>query len=158
MTAGATNTAFNGPTSSTGVAIGPQTYLGPADNIAGMGDLLEAFDNDRLTGKAPLLAAPTIDPLVVKTLPHTNVAVSSSTFYGCQNLNITPTDYPNGYATGAESFPPPLDFNPRPTVSNGSPYYNTSSNTTVCSSASTAAQLAVCAQGATTVAAPVWPN
>jgi len=33
--------------------------------------------------------------------------------------------------------PPPADFNPRPTVSNGSPYYNTSSNTTAGSTTGT---------------------
>jgi hypothetical protein len=40
---GATNAAFNGPN-------GRQTDLGPGDALATMGDLLESFDMDRLTG------------------------------------------------------------------------------------------------------------
>jgi phospholipase C len=108
----------------------PQSALGPADVAAGMGDLTEAFDNDRLLGNIPTLPSgyATIPASVVHTLPHYSATAA------CQNpaLAITPTDYPNGYAAGAESDPPPLDFNPRPTVSLGSPYYNTSGNTTSC--------------------------
>ena len=48
---------------------------------------------------------------------------------GCSTLKITPTDYPSGYAVGGDSDPPPLDFNPRPTQSPGSRYYNTDNNT-----------------------------
>jgi phospholipase C len=40
---GATNAAFNGPN-------GRQTDLGPGDALATMGDLLESFEIDRLTG------------------------------------------------------------------------------------------------------------
>jgi phospholipase C len=148
---------FNGGTGSTG-----QAYLGPADNNANMGDLTEAFDNDRLLGNIPPLAAPTIPQTVVTTLPHFGVTlnsistVASATAYGCQNLGITPTDYPGGaYATGTEVDPPPADYNPRPTVSTGAPYYNTGSNTATCSSSSTAAQLAICTQGNPATA---WPN
>jgi phospholipase C len=47
---------------------------------------------------------------------------------GCPALKITPTDYPNGYAVGAESDPPPADFNPRPTVSPGIPTSGTWTN------------------------------
>jgi hypothetical protein len=74
----------------------------------------------------------------VVALPHYSAAGA------CANaaLNIVPTDYINGVyssapfdPTGAQtavpvSDPPPADFNPRPTVSNGSPYYNTSGNST----------------------------
>ena len=103
-----------------------------------MGDLTEAFDNDRLLGNAPPLPASyvTIPTATVTTLPHYAAAGA------CSNpaLNIVPTDYTNGYSsaafdpTGAQTAvpvvdPPPADFNPRPTVSLGSPYYNTSSNT-----------------------------
>ncbi len=116
----------------------PQTALGPADVATGMGDLTEAFDNDRLLGNAPPLPASyvTIPTATVTTLPHYAAAGA------CSNpaLNIVPTDYTNGYSsaafdpTGAQTAvpvvdPPPADFNPRPTVSLGSPYYNTSSNT-----------------------------
>jgi phospholipase C len=94
----------------------PQTELAPNDT-ENVGNMLEAFDNDRLLGKlAPLPAsAVLISPTVVHSLPHYNGA-------GCAALNITPTDYPNGYGAGLESDPPPADFNPRPTVSPGVPY------------------------------------
>jgi phospholipase C len=123
--AGATNPAFNGPN-------GPQTNLGPADALATMGDLLEAFDNDRLSGNAPPLPASyaTIDPTTVHTLPHyVSTLPDGSPQYGCQVLGISPTDYPSGYAIGGENDPPPDDFNPRPTQSPGAPYFNINNNT-----------------------------
>jgi phospholipase C len=125
-TAGAANSAFNAPN---GAA---QTDLGPGDALTTMGDLLEAFDMDRLSGAlAPLPASYAMIPATtVHTLPHYNGA-------GCTTLGITPTDYTSGYSAGAEIDPPPLDFNPRPTVSNGSPYYNTSNNTTAGSATGT---------------------
>jgi phospholipase C len=103
-------TEFNSP------AGNPQTALGPNDG-KDVGYLFEAFDNDRLLGKvAPLPAsAVTIAPATVKALPHYAGA-------GCSTLNITPTDYPNGYGVGQESDPPPSDYNPRPTVAPGIPY------------------------------------
>jgi phospholipase C len=125
--AGAANSTFNAPNGS------PQTNLGPSDTFAGMGDLLEAFDNDRLSGAKPLLPASyaTIPTATVKSLPHyVSTAPGGAPQYGCQYLGISPTDYPGGYVLGGEIDPPPLDVNPRPTVSTGSPYYNTSGNTT----------------------------
>ena len=125
-TAGAANPAFNKPDGT------PQTNLGPADALASMGDLLEAFDNDRLMGKAaPLPAIYAIIPeIAVHTLPHyVFTAGRGKSLYGCQVLGITPTDYPNGYGIGAEIDPPPADFNPRPTQSPGNPYLNTNNNT-----------------------------
>jgi phospholipase C len=94
----------------------PQTELAPND-AKGTGDLLEAFDNNRLTGAAAPIPASAvlINPTTVHTLPHYGGA-------GCTTLNITPTDYPNGYGTGKENDPPPQDFNPRPTVAPGIPY------------------------------------
>ncbi len=53
----ATNATFCSPT---GAA---QTTLGPGDVAAGMGDLLEAFDNDRLLGNAAPLPAQLRDDL-----------------------------------------------------------------------------------------------
>jgi phospholipase C len=118
----------------------PQTALGPADVYTGMGDLTEAFDNDRLLNNVSPLPASyvTIPTATVTTLPHYNATGA------CSNsaLNIVPTDYKNGVynsaafdPTGAQTAvpvidPPPADFNPRPTVSNGSPFYNTGNNTT----------------------------
>jgi phospholipase C len=94
----------------------PQTELGPND-AKGVSDMLAAFDNDRLAGVAqPLPASAVVIPTnTVLSLPHYGGA-------GCTALNITPTDYPNGYGTGKESDPPPQDFNPRPTVAPGIPY------------------------------------
>jgi phospholipase C len=112
----ATNTTFCAPG---GAA---QTKLGPGDVAAGMGDLLEAFDNDRLLGNIAVLPASYALIASPTKLPHFGGA-------GCSTLAVTPTDYPNGYGTGAESDPPPLDFSPRPVESPGSAYYNTNNNT-----------------------------
>jgi phospholipase C len=108
--AAAANPAFNSP------AGNPQTELGPNDGAA-VTDMMEAFDNDRLLGNVPTIpASAVIIPAgTVTSLPHYGGN-------GCKTLAITPTDYPNGYAVGAESDPPPADFNPRPTVSPGIPY------------------------------------
>jgi phospholipase C len=101
---GATEQAVNSP-------FGPQTQLGPNDGDA-VGDLAEAFDDERLQGNAaPVPAqAAMIQDKVVKALPHFGGA-------GCAALHITPTDYDRGYGTGLENDPPPPDFNPRPSVS-----------------------------------------
>jgi phospholipase C len=125
IVAGAANPAFNAPS---GAA---QTNLGPADALATMGDLTEAFDNNRLTGAtAPLPASYAIIPAAqVHTLPHYVSTTASGPQYGCQYLGISPTDYPGGYVLGGEMDPPPLDFNPRPTESPGNPYLNTNNNT-----------------------------
>jgi phospholipase C len=123
--AGAANPAFNGPN-------GPQANLGPADALATMGDLLEAFDNDRLTGAVEPLKASyaMISPSAVHTLPqYVSTPAGGPPQYGCQVLGISPTDYPGGYVVGGENDPPPQDFNPRPTVSPGDPYLNTNNNT-----------------------------
>ncbi|HUN38887.1 MAG TPA: alkaline phosphatase family protein [Acetobacteraceae bacterium] len=126
--AGAANAAFNAPNGS------PQPNLGPADGLTTMGDLTEAFDNDRLLGNvAPLPASYAMIPASqVHSLPHdVGTDNNGNPTYGCQYLGIVPTDYPGGtYVPGGETDPPPADFNPRPTQSPGSPYYNTSNNTT----------------------------
>jgi phospholipase C len=133
IAAGAANPAFNGPN-------GAQANLGPADALATMGDLMEAFDNDRLTGALPPLPASyvMINPSLVHTLPHyVSTGAGGAPQYGCQYLGISPTDYPGGYVLGGATDQPPLDFNPRPTESPGSPYYNTNSNTTAGSATGT---------------------
>jgi phospholipase C len=150
-TNGAANASLNAPNGSA------QTNLGPADDPAvltnwapGMGSLLEAFDNDRLQGTKPVLPASyamitstsqgapiTLTPVsgktVIQSLPHYAGTANSggTTTYGCQWLQITPTDYPGGYVTGGETDPPPADFNPRPTQSPGSPFFNTNSGTSL---------------------------
>jgi phospholipase C len=133
ITAGASNPAFNSVN-------GPQANLGPADALASMGDLTEAFDNDRLLGNvAPLPASYAILPAAqVTSLPHyVGTDGNGNPTYGCQYLGISPTDYPGGYVQGGATDQPPPDFNPRPTQSPGSPYYNTSNNTTAGSATGT---------------------
>ncbi len=133
IAAGASNPAFNSIN-------GPQANLGPADALTTMGDLTEAFDNDRLLGNvAPLPASYAIIPTAqIKSLPHyVGVDGNGNPTYGCQFLGISPTDYPGGYVQGGAMDQPPPDFNPRPTQSPGSPYYNTSNNTTAGSATGT---------------------
>ncbi len=125
--AGATNAAFNAPD---GTA---QKNLGPGDDpanqvgTAGMGNMLEAFDDYRLLGIVPTIPASvaTVPAKYVHALPAYGRTVGGAAQYGCQFLHVTPTDYTNGYATGTEIDAPPQDFNPRPTQSPGSPYLNT---------------------------------
>jgi phospholipase C len=92
-----------------------QPDLGPADESTEaepMGDLTEAFDDDRLMGNAPPLPASyaIIPTAEVRSLPHYSGA-------GCRMLNITPTDYRGGKPVDL----PPADFNPRPTTTPGIP-------------------------------------
>ncbi|HTW26156.1 MAG TPA: alkaline phosphatase family protein [Acetobacteraceae bacterium] len=90
-----------------------QSDLGPADaRVAGMGDLLPAFDNARLSGSsAPLPAEYAIVPAKdVHSLPPYGGN-------GCYTLNIVPTDYANGKLID----PAPADFNPRPGTTPGLP-------------------------------------
>jgi len=124
VAAGKTGSGFTSPDGT------PQAKLGPNDG-PDVGDLSEAFDNDRLTGKAaPLPASAVIIPsATVLSLPH-------YAGKGCSTLGIVPTDYPNGYGAGKEIDPPPvvasLSFsgltftnvtlwNPRPTIAPGVP-------------------------------------
>jgi phospholipase C len=103
---------------------GTQRDLGPADAHVAMGDMTEAFDDDRLLGRRPPLPAAfaAIPPAAAHTLPQYGG-------HGCASLKITPTDYPRGLAPGTETDPPPADFNPRPSESPGNPFANTNSNT-----------------------------
>jgi phospholipase C len=93
---------------------GAQQDLGPADDFVEMGDLFEAFDNDRLLGRASLLPASLALVADATALPQFGG-------HGCATLKIVPTDYPNGLHPGGESDPPPADFNPRPKISPGIP-------------------------------------
>jgi len=90
-----------------------QEYMGPADaRVPGIGDMLAAFDNGRLTGEtAPLPASyAEILPGTTPTLPHYALG-------GCYTLNIVPTDYVGGKLID----PAPVDFNPRPSLTPGTP-------------------------------------
>ena len=96
-----------------GLATYGQPDLGPADDqVAGVGDLLTAFDNARLTGASPILPASfaEIPQTIVETLPHAGAQ-------GCRALQITPTDTVNGVVID----PAPADFNPRPNTNKGLP-------------------------------------
>ena len=102
-----------------------QSDLGPADDLVNpMGDLLEAFDIERLLGVAPKLppSYATIAGNTVTSLPHYGRA-------GCAALKITPTDYPNGLAN-PPSDPAPADFNPRPGTAPGIPAQGKGTSTT----------------------------
>ena len=90
-----------------------QNYVGPADDVVpGIGDMLAAFDNSRLSGTtAPLPASyAQILPGTKPTLPHYAAG-------GCYTLNIVPTDYVGDKLID----PAPADFNPRPSVTPGIP-------------------------------------
>jgi phospholipase C len=138
---------FNAPNGNAQLNLGPADgplYPNPSGVQETMGDLTEAFDNDRLLGNAPLLPASyaIIPQSAVTSLPH-YVSNPVTGPFGCQTLSIVPTDYSGTYTIGGEIDPPPPDFNPRPTASPGSPYYNTSNNTT---------------PGSTTGTGSPWPN
>ena len=85
-----------------------QDYMGPADaRIPGIGDMLAAFDNGRLTGEtAPLPAS------YAEILPSTTPSLPHYALGGCSTLNIVPTDYVGGKLID----PAPIDFNPRPSL------------------------------------------
>ena len=96
-----------------GKALTGQDYMGPADaRVPGIGAMLAAFDNARLTGQeAPLPAEyAAILPNTKPTLPHYPLG-------GCYTLNIVPTDYVGGKLLD----PAPADFNPRPSTTPGVP-------------------------------------
>ncbi|HEY2120163.1 MAG TPA: alkaline phosphatase family protein [Candidatus Acidoferrum sp.] len=94
-----------------------QKYLGPADaKTPGVGNLFSAFDNARLTGNVPPLAATyaMIPTSEVLTLPHFSI---QGVAQGCRILQIVPTDIVNGVLID----PAPADFNPRPSTNPGLP-------------------------------------
>jgi phospholipase C len=96
-----------------GKALTGQDYMGPADDkTPGIGDMLAAFDNARLTGKVPPLPASYAEilPGTAPSLPHYPLG-------GCYTLNIVPTDYQGGTLLD----PAPADFNPRPSLTPGVP-------------------------------------
>jgi phospholipase C len=106
-----------------------QPNLGPSDDPANdVGDLTEAFDYDILRGlKSPVPASrASIPPTVVGTLPHLAKAGYSPNGYtngACAAIGILPTDFPSmaSYQAGRPIDPYPVDVNPRPTQSPGTP-------------------------------------
>ncbi|MGI4943815.1 MAG: alkaline phosphatase family protein, partial [Janthinobacterium lividum] len=105
------------PDEKTGFALGQsqfgQAYVGPADDVVpNIGDMTAAFDDARLTGAvAPLPAS------YAEILPGTTPALPQYASGGCYTLNIVPTDYQNGTLVD----PAPADFNPRPSLTPGTP-------------------------------------
>ncbi len=87
-----------------------QDELTPVDADSRIGDLFEAFDNERLvTGKG----------LVEREYAEISGAHSLPQYggKGCTMLDIVPTDYQNGKVID----PAPIDFNPRPSSDPGVP-------------------------------------
>jgi phospholipase C len=112
-----------------GLATLGQKDLGPSDDPDNnVGDLTEAFDYDILRGfERPLSASlASIAAKVVQTLPHFATANYSPNGYtngACAAVGILPTDFPswNSYQAGQPIDPYPVDVNPRPTQSPGTP-------------------------------------
>ena len=89
-----------------------QKYLGPTDGATpGVGDLFSAFDNGRLTGVTPPLAAS------YAMIPQSEFSLPHFGGQGCRVLQITPTDVKAGGVVD----PAPSDFNPRPSSEPGVP-------------------------------------
>jgi len=90
-----------------------QKYLGPSDaETPGVGDLFTAFDNGRLTGQTPPLAAS------YATIPQSEFSLPHFSGQGCRALGIVPTDV----IKGGVMDPAPQDVNPRPSTNPGTPY------------------------------------
>jgi phospholipase C len=121
------------PDEERGRAIGAQTLgqanLGPSDDPNnGVGDLLEAFDDEILMGvKGPLPPSlATFTPEQISTLPHLATANYSPNGYtngACAAIGILPTDFRSleAYQQGRPIDPYPQTVNPRPTQSPGMP-------------------------------------
>ena len=112
-----------------GLATLGQPNLGPSDDPDNnVGDLTEAFDYDILRGEKPPIPAvqASIPTNVVATLPHMATANYSPNGYtngACAAIGILPTDFPSmqAYQAGQPTDPYPVDVNPRPTQSPGTP-------------------------------------
>jgi len=106
-----------------------QKDLGPSDDPDNeVGDLTEAFDYDILRGEKPPIPASraTFPANVVATLPHLatpNYSPNGYTNGACAAIGILPTDFPSlaAYQAGQPIDPYPVDVNPRPTQSPGTP-------------------------------------
>ncbi|MEX3899859.1 alkaline phosphatase family protein [Paraburkholderia sp. BR10954] len=106
-----------------------QPNLGPSDNPDNeVGDLTEAFDFAILRGeKDPIPPARATFPQnVVARLPHLATPYYSQSGYtngACEAVGILPTDFlsPAAYKAGEPIDPYPVDVNPRPTQSPGTP-------------------------------------
>ncbi len=105
-----------------------QANLGPSDDPTNnLGDLTEAFDYTRLQSGTPILpSVATFSQTQINTLPHLAVSGFSPNGYtngACQAIGVLPTDFASAaaYQAGTPIDPYPLDVNPRPTQSAGTP-------------------------------------
>ena len=105
-----------------------QANLGPSDDPNNaLGDLTEAFDYARLQANTPLAPSiATFSPAQINTLPHLAIPGFSANGYtngACQVVGVLPTDFTSAaaYKAGTPTDPYPVDVNPRPTQSPGTP-------------------------------------
>ncbi len=106
-----------------------QDNLGPSDDPDNeLGDLTEAFDSDRLTGEKPPIPASeaAFTSAQIEKLPHLATANYSKNGYtngACEAIGVLPTDFETStdYKNGKPIDPYPVDVNPRPTASPGTP-------------------------------------
>jgi phospholipase C len=106
-----------------------QSQLGPTDDPSNdVGDLTEAFDYDILRGwKRPIpVYYASIPNDQVISLPHLAISNYSKNGYtngACEQIGVLPTDFKSwsAYRAGTPSDPYPVDFNPRPSQSPGTP-------------------------------------
>lgn len=105
-----------------------QANLGPSDDPNNvLGDLTEAFDYARMQANTPI--APSVASFSssqINTLPHlaaANFSLNGYTNGACAAVGILPTDFPSNaaYQAGQPTDPYPLDVNPRPSQSPGTP-------------------------------------
>ncbi len=122
------------PDEKRGRELGKQTLgqpnLGPSDDPDNnVGDLMEAFDLEILRGnKRPVSTSQAyILPAYVNSLPHyassQQYSPNGYTNGACQKIGILPTDFKSwaDYKAGKPIDPYPVDVNPRPTQSPGTP-------------------------------------
>ena len=106
-----------------------QDNLGPSDDPDNeLGDLTEAFDAERLRGETPPIPASeaVFSATDITTLPHLatpNFSKNGYTNGACAAIDVLPTDFKSweDYTSGAPIDPYPVDVNPRPTASPGTP-------------------------------------
>ena len=105
-----------------------QANLGPSDDPTNqLGDLTEAFDYARMQSNNPISSSTAIfTPSQINTLPHLATPGFSANGYtngACSVIGVLPTDFTSfaAYQAGAPTDPYPVDVNPRPSQSPGTP-------------------------------------
>ena len=105
-----------------------QSNYGPSDDPANnLGDLTEVFDYTRMQANDPISpAVATFSDAQIRTLPHLATANYSPNGYtngACAAIGVLPTDFPSvaAYQAGQPTDPYPIDVNPRPGTSPGTP-------------------------------------